>query len=211
MRSSTFLDWVNKIESESTKFNINTNITVNDIDVYQNNPWYVTVDANVSMLVSDFGNIASWNFTKIIGTSVEVVGFEDPLYLMNTFGRMTNVINKTTFEGNYTYFSGGYWNVDNLINHVENSLYTENTDAPSFIMRFENNLSSSPYGIESCVNLLKMNEQNLEVDTYRSIVDHDYWAGTHNGDYKINNTPSWFRFDSDHISKYNLTGLAYIG
>lgn len=209
MKDSTFSSWTEKIESESLKFNIYMNISVNDIKVYQKDPWYVSVDANLSIDVADFNNIASWDIEKIIGTSVEVTGFEDPLYIVNGLGRITNIINRTIYEGNYTYKIGGEWNTTNLITHVENSLYTANPDAPNFLMRFENNLSASPYGIESCVNLQKFYEQNLEIDTSHSVVDYVYWAGSHVGNYRINSTPSWIKFDLSHLEKYNLTELAY--
>ena len=142
-------------------------------------------------------------------TSISIVEFEDPLYIVYSFGRTTNVINITKFEGNYSYKINETWNVSNLLAHSENSLYTANSDAPSFLMRFEDDLGSSPYGIESLVNLKKLSDYGLEIDYESSIVDYHYWDGDNNGDYRINFTPSWFKLDAGHLAKYNVTGISY--
>ncbi|MBW2981022.1 hypothetical protein KY360_06420 [Candidatus Woesearchaeota archaeon] len=208
MLASTFPNWVEKIEGKASKFNIYANLTINDVNVYQDDPWHVKISANMTFFIEDETGIASWDMEDYTETSISIVEFEDPLYIVYSFGRTTNVVNKTQFEGNYAYYNGT-WNVSNLLAHSENSLYAANPDAPSFLMRFEDDLTSSPYGIESLVNLKKLSDYGLEIDYESSIVDYHYWDGDGNGDYRVNFTPSWFKLDANHLAKYNVTGISY--
>lgn len=209
MQSSKLGDWVNSMEKEGEKLNLHLNISIKNIDLYQKDPWHVAVGVNFSLFVNDATGIASWYRLGYKETSIDIVGFEDPLYIVNGLGRMTNAINKTIFENNYTYKINTTWNVTNLLKHIENSLYTSHTDAPSFLMRFENNIAPSQYGIESLVNIKKLSEQDLEVDPTSSIVDYHYWSGAGNGNYRINFTPAWVKIDSAHRVKYNVTAVSY--
>lgn len=209
MSASTFPLWVEKMKEEALKFNLDADITINNMDIYQNDPWHISIGANLTFFIRDATEIASWNREQYMETSVSIIGFEDPLYIVNSFGRKTNTINITPFEGNYTYKIDDEWNVDNLLLHLENSYYTFNQQAPSFLMRFENNLSNSPYGIESLVNLRKLNEQGLDINSGSSVVDYYYWAGIGNGEYRVELTPGWFRLDEFHLEKYQVTQLAY--
>jgi len=206
MRLSTFPLWIEKIREESQEFNIETNITLHNIALYQNDPWLVGVSANLSFFIRDTTEIASWNMNKIINTSISIISFEDPLYIINSQGRTTNPINVTPFDNNFTYKSGT-WNVNNLLSHTDNSYYVSNPSAPSFLMRLENDLGPSPQGIESLVSLTRLSELGLDLCSTCSIVDYHYWDETSNGDYRINLTPNWFKLDLNHLARYNVTNL----
>lgn len=209
MKSSTFTLWIEKIESEAQGFNIDANITLHSVNIYQNNPWYVGVSANMTFSIKDITEIASWKIDKIINTSVSIIAFEDPLYIINSYGRTTNLINITPFEWNYTYKVDEDWNITNLLVHAENSYYSSSPSAPSFLMRLEGNIyEASDYGIESLVNLKKLADLGLEVYTGSTIVDYLYWDEAA-GPYRVNFTPSWFRLDNAHREKYNVTELSY--
>jgi len=94
------------------------------------------------------------------------------------------------------------------LNHTASGYYVADEDAPSFLMRFENDLESSPYGIESLVDLAKFEAQGIQ--TYQnSIVDYKYFANSTGTLYRINFTPSWFILDQGHLGTYNVTGVSY--
>jgi hypothetical protein len=213
MLGSRFPDWMDNIESEALELNIAVNISLHSISLHQKNPWRVHVDANLSFFINDTTGIAYWQRDEYIQTSFSILEFEDPLYIIMSFGRTSNIINITPFEGNYTYNEGG-WHVENLLSHINNSYYAENDGAPSFLMRFENNLSASACcGIESLVNLKKLEEAGFpahDLNTQSSLVDYYYWADVRNGDYRINFTPSWVKMDAGHLVKYEVDGaLSY--
>jgi len=210
MVGSTFPDWIARIQENALSFNLNVNITINNVTIYQEDPWHVKVRSNLTFFIEDITNIASWKTEEYIVASISILGFEDPLYTVNGLGRVTNIINRTPSDGNYTYKIDDVWNVTNLLAHAENSYYTSNVNAPSFLMRFENDLDSSPYGIESMVNIIKLAERELEMDTESSIIDYHYWVGDGNGDYRINFTPTWFKLDYAHLERYNTTEVSYL-
>lgn len=201
LQDSTLQAWIAKVESEGNKLHINTRIEVNGIRLYQKNPWLVTFGANITLNISDNAETASWLRTTYVETNINITGFEDPLYIVNGLGRLTNPINQSPYDGN---FIDGI-NVSNLMNHVGNSYYIAHNLSPDFLMRFEGNLSNSSYGIESMVNLPKFTAQGIPV-TQRSIVDSVYWSEDNPTIYRINNTPSWFRVDVEHLNRYGLTG-----
>ena len=210
MESSSFTQWTEQVSVEGDNFNLITNISLGDITIKQNDPWKIVVSAEVQYYIEDMAESSRWNYSKIINTSIPIIGFEDPIYVVNSLGRLTNTIQESPYSNNYTYQVLGEWNVDNLINHINYSYYEVNELAPSFLMRLENNLSSSPYGIESMVNLKKVSDFGLPIDTDASIIDYLYWNGNNDGDYRINNTADWVRLDFAHLENYNLTEVSHL-
>ena len=206
----TFPDWINNIKGQSRKLNINAEIITRNVSLYQKDPWFITIGVNYTLIVNDTTAIASWTRQEYTETEISIEGFEDPLYIVFGLGRVTNTINKTIFENNYTFNINGTWNVSNLLAHIDNSLYTANPNAPSFLARFQYNLSPSEYGIESMVNLEKLSEQSIDINDGASIIDYHYFPDDGNGDYRINLTPSWVKIDDEHRAKYNVTAISYI-
>ncbi len=205
MEDSRFVDWINKISLEGEKLNLDVNITINNIDIYHKSPWSIIVEANLNLTVNDSLIDVYFKRNPIIRTEISIIGFEDPLYIVYGEGKVTNIIEKTPFK---VFFEkkGDEFNVSNLMAHINNSYYSNNSDAPSFLMRFENNLGSSPFGIESFVNLEKFYERGIEIEE-RSCVDHLYFEGDDRDSFQITNMPSWFRLDDEHINAYGLQEL----
>lgn len=206
MNASTFPQWISRIQDIADDLNIGTNITLHEVQLSQITPWDVLVTANLNYVIFDQSGIAYWNYNKTINTSISILGFEDPIYVIYSFGRLTNTINQTPYENNYTFEN----DVDNLISHTENSYYVASNTSPNFLMRLENNLSASPYGIESLINVKKLNDFGLSINTEASIVDYYYWQDYNNGDYRINGTPSWFKLDAGSLNKYMVDDLSYL-
>ncbi|HZX44150.1 MAG TPA: hypothetical protein VFF28_00550 [Candidatus Nanoarchaeia archaeon] len=208
MSESTLPLWIEKIEDEAANFNIGLEITPGNLTVYQKDPWHVRIGANFSFALNDTSAIASWQRDTYIEASLSLIGFEDPLYIIYSYGRISNNLNATPYENNFTYDSGGQIKVSNLLDHLNHSYYSANPAAPSFLMRLKNDLGPSPYGIESMVDLLKLSKQGLNIDEDSSIIDYYYWQGSSNGDYRVNQTPSWFKIDYAHLQKYNASSIS---
>lgn len=215
MINSRFPDWIENIRSKADDLNIYVNISINNLRIYQIDPWNAMVSVDILLNVTDFTGLASWSTDEVIVTSFSIIDFEDPLYIINGRGLMTNKFSVNDYDGNYTYPIGPLWNVSNLLEHVDNMDYSYHPDAPSFLMRFVNNLSSSSCcGIESLVSLKRLEDagfQQFELNIDSSIIDYHYWTGTDNGDYLVNFTPSWVKFDINHRYKYNITEISYLG
>lgn len=201
MKDSTFTDWANRISKESGKIDIKFNFTVNDVRLNHTDPWTVEVGVNVTLDVRDKRNTSSWTRNRYLTTKISVIGFEDPLYVINSKGRVTNTIVNTNIT---PFVVGG--DVRNLISHMNSSYYIAHKDSPSFLMRLEGNLGNSSMGIESLVNLEEFQQQGLALKD-RSIVDYIYFGTKSTANFRINNTPEWFKIDLEHLETYQVTNL----
>jgi len=201
MKDSTFTDWTDRIEVQANKIDILVNFTIIDVSINQTDPWHVFVDADVGIAVKDKKNTSSWDRNKSIVTKVSIENFEDPLYIINSHGRVTNAIIKSPITD---FVEEG--NIGNLLIHLNNSYYIESNTSPNYLMRLEGILSNSSTGIESLVNLQKFKDQGVSIES-RSAVDYIYFGTQSVSTYRINGTPEWFRLDSGHLEIYEVQDL----
>ena len=201
MTSSTFTDWANKISAEADKIDIKFNYTINDVKLNQTDPWSVDIGLNITLDIRDKRNTSYWIRNRYLMTKINIIGFEDPLYVVNSKGRVTNTIT----QSNITNFVVN-GDVTNLLVHANNSYYSAHNDSPSFLMRLEGNMGNSTNGIESLVNLDKFQQQGLVLKD-RSIVDSIYFNNQITTNYRINNTPEWFKIDQNHLGFYQVTNI----
>lgn len=189
MENNTFINWTAKMKEQANKTDISLDFTINSVSIAQTEPWMVGVTVNLDINVKDNKNTASWviddkSYTK----KINITGFVDPLYLVNNNGLINNTIRKTTVPD----FLGG-----NLATHLNNNYYTENTDAPSYLMRFENDLGSSANGIESLANVGSISSIGLG-PSGKTAVDHLYFSSTITTDCRIEGmevSHPWFYLD----------------
>ena len=211
MKDSTFTDWANKISAEANKVDIKFNFQINDVKLNQSNPWSVNVGLNISLDIRDKRNTSYWIRDRYLTNSISIIGFEDPLYVVNSKGRVTNIIKPTNITN---FVVNG--NVKNLMIHTNNSYYIAHNDSPSFLMRFEGNLGNSTNGIESLVNLDEFQQQGLTLKD-RSIVDYIYFGTKSTTNFRINATPEWFKIDGsppapgpdkgEHLDLYQVRNI----
>ena len=208
MYENTYNDWLNQIViTAKNTYNIDTTfspIQLTDIQVYQIRPWFIEVEADITFSVTS--ETASWTRDVTIKTEISVENFDDPYYLVNTGGSYINKIRKsdTKFDE---------WSDEKVIDFIEDGNYThfEDGQAPSFLMRFYNDISaSSCCGIESLVNPNNPSISNKDV----SYVDYLYWSSVENcanPPYtllrvdKIHTEFPNFKFDLNHLAKYKLS------
>ncbi|HII30237.1 TPA: hypothetical protein HA317_04220, partial [Candidatus Woesearchaeota archaeon] len=200
MNQSTITDWMNAISLQAAGVGLIVNLSLLEVNITQDYPWDVNVHTYIAIDLRDDNGLASWSVNRSVDTRISILGFEDPLYTIYTYGRLANRINITPYYDNYT--EGD--DTTNILLHMENGFYT-NSSGPSFLMRFEGNLSNSPYGIESIINREKIAAQGLQVYD-RSIVDYIYFGNFSVNAHRINNTPVWFRIDDDHLEMYQVEG-----
>jgi hypothetical protein len=197
MENNTFLNWTKKMKVEANKTDISLDFIINNVAISQASPWLVDISVDLKIDLKDKKSTASWDIDKVYTKRMNITGFVDPLYLVNNDGLVNNTIRKTPVSS----FSTG------LGTHLLNSYYIEHTDAPSYLMRFENNLGSSPYGIESLVNSQKRVDKGLPA-LDRSAVDFIYFGTGITTNCKIQGMDisyPWFKLDSSHLSFYSAT------
>jgi len=195
MKNNTFKNWTKKMKFQANKSFIIINFSVNNITIEHATPWIIDISINLSIDLRDKKNISSWNIENVYTNNININGFVDPLYLVNNDGMVNNTIRKTTISD----FGVG------LSLHINKSYYVEHSDAPSYLMRFENNLGSSIFGIESLVNASKLLDEGLTPKT-RSAVDYIYYGSQVTTDCNIQeiNDPLFY-LDSSHLVFYQAT------
>jgi hypothetical protein len=206
-QGADILSWTSRINEESSKLNVKVELEVNDVNIIQTSPWNVTIVFNATVNISDLKGIASWTFDKLYFVQFPIEGFEDPLYVVATSDKLTNVINVTPYSD---YVDDLTKNPANLLDHVKESYYIASTDAPSFIMRFSGNFSASDYGIESMVD---SDDYFSQYGYYlpRSAVDYIYF-GNQTGiptSCNVSGMPGWFRIDNAHMTDYEIDKLTW--
>lgn len=199
MKNNTFVYWTNRMIEQADKTNIILNFTINGVTITQTEPWMVDIEVDLRINATDKKNTASWIIDKDFTKKINITGFVDPLYLVNNDGLVNNTIRKTLINPASS--------TSNLETHMLNSYYMEHSDAPSYLMRFENNLASSQYGIESLVNVQELQGAGFTPQT-KSSVDFIYFGVSNPSSCKIKDLQSYafFRIDTpdppDHLGFY---------
>jgi len=171
MKDNDFTYWINRVES-SAEDTLNIGLSgpsepafeLKDIRIGQTTPWLVDINLTISYNLSS--ETAYWERTNIsISSKLGIASLYDPLYSVNTNRAYEKNITATDIEF-------GEWNANNLSLFIGEEEYAhwENSNAPSFLMRFTEDFSSSTCcGIESAVNPNKptIGDQNQ--------VYLDYW------------------------------------
>ncbi len=216
MDNSTLMNWTEKIILTAKEtYNVNATISINNASASQTRPWAIDVFLNFNLTIRS--DVAYWDRNNItIRTSIDIEGFHDPYYIVNTNRQYSPTIKKSGVEFNK-------WNLTFAREHLRNATYVhwQDSEAPSFIMRFDNSIeASSCCGIESLVDPNKISQP----DQRESYVDYLFWTHEYNSQcallYNITkpgvNIGLWDEFrhiklDFDHVVKYNITDEYVIG
>ena len=206
MANSSISDWEGRINEEAQNLNINFSLSSRSVRIYHRSPWSVTIELNATFNVDDANGLAHWIFNESFNTTISILSFEDPLYTVKS----QDMVTKLVLAANNTDFVDSATNDTTVLYiHLNNTYYVASGDAPSFLMRFEGNLSNSTFGIESLVNLEDFSKQSLP--TYaRSVVDYQYFDDSYDasGDKcSFPGMPSWFRMGPSKLDDYELAGL----
>ncbi len=208
MNNTELSKWIDRVKEIALQTGIILDYKIINTTVFQENPWEISFALNIDMNITDISGIARWERNSTLVSKLSIVDFEDPLFIVNGKGRILRTIKPT----NITTFVTGQ-DTTKLLEEMQLGMYKESDSAPSFLMRFSGNLGNSSNGIESFVDLKEFEDNNLNVNVGKSIIDYIYFNTTFNpASYRINNTYNWFRLDneSEHIDRYNATEVIII-
>ena len=208
MMNSEFSTWLSIINNEANERNIHFYLHNLTVKIFQNKttgPWYIGVFVGMNYSLIDYNNVASWNRSISYTSRIPIESFEDPLYIISTYGRSTNYIHKSPFDNHFV--NGN--NVTNLTIHLEKGYYIASSSAPDYLHRLTGNITACQEGIESMVYLSTLSSQGLIIDTDKSDIDYIYFSNSNPVSYHIDGMPSWFRLDneSNHLAKYQVQNL----
>ncbi len=202
---------------------LETKFEIGKSEIYQSfetGPWELAINMSFNYTVN--ASIAKWNISRNISSRINLIGFEDPLFSINTASLSPSIkryIHKTNI---------GKWNVSNLEIFINSSEYKYDNHSPSFIGRMVNDSSSSECcGIQSFINSSDaFNMTNGDLGgthgfRNKSFIDFCYFESTQ----LICSDDTWevvgistdapddsgtdysfpFRIDPYHMERYNLT------
>jgi len=202
MENSTFTEYLGRVNQDAAKVGIGLNVTIQDIALSQSTPWSVDVTFTLIINVTDLRGLAQWNYIKPFTTEVPILDLRDPVYSVNTYGRLPNTFRISPYNNDSSLVNGNV--TTNLNAEAQNMYYREDPYAPSFLQRLSGNLSgSSKYGIASLVNLDDLNAQGLLVNTGSSIIDYVYFSGRNTTNWCPTTgapKPSWLKIDETHYN-----------
>ncbi len=200
-----FSDIQGDLNEKARIVNINLTFSNPEVNITQVDSWNIQISLKFNLLIEDNNNLVSWNKTSFKVVSIPINNFEDPLYVVNTNGKITNKIIKSPYEEFVV-----VEDVSNLINHVENSYYLTSSTGPNFLERLEGKtspvLNPNPYGIESLVYLPEFINQSI-ITKDKSVVDYIYFSDNNPTTRNILGMPNWFRLDENHIDVYNVGNI----
>lgn len=205
MNGSSFEDYLQRVNAVASKIGLSSNINVTQITLSQSDHWSIDVKITADVNVTDRHGVASWIFEKNYTTNVPIYDLRDPLYSTFTFNRVPNTVRKL----NKPYLVNGT-NTTNLQLHINGSYYIESTNAPSFLQRFENDLTPSMYGIESIVNVGLISAQDVGVCEECIKIDYMYFNNLDDTRIcDIENIPaiSYFVIPQDQNDTYQVGNL----
>lgn len=203
MTDATFQNLENFLSNNAQKINANLTLQNPTISISQTDPWNLKITLTTILTIQDKGGLASWNKTSITQAFIPIKNFDDPIYSVNTGGKVLKKINQTPYQ---TFVTGADYS--NLTSHFQNSLYISSTSAPSFLMRLQGNLSASTFGIESLVNPQDLADVGMSAE-YKSVVDYIYFGSSNPSKYTVPSVPNLILDDQDnHLAIYNVSGVA---
>ena len=204
MFNNTFMNWSERMVAQADAMDMDLKITINNVRLFQENPWKVSVEINASISLIDHRNTANWTTHKLVDAEISILDFEDPVYAIETSGDVSNYFRRT----NNTDFVDDDNNTGVLNEHNKQMYYVNNSLAPSFLKRLEGDFSSDPNGIESLVYLPDIWTEGIKLYN-KSVIDYIYFEDSYpeDSDNFIKDMPNWFKIDDNHLDLYEVSGL----
>ena len=206
-QGASIISWLERINEEGGRSNINVKFTPYYIHAEQFSPWSVKITVKAAINITDVKGVAAWVYNKTFEREFSIVGFEDPLFIVETRDKVTNLINITP---SMEFVDDATSNTSILTNHLFQSYYINSTRAPSYLMRFSGNRNASPYGIESMINLIDLDTQGIKIKPKTPVIDFIYFGNITTVNYcNVTNMPSWFIIDNNvtYINIYEIDDL----
>ena len=214
MEYATIKDWSDTLEYLIEAQGFDAEIEISNLTVSPFDSFNLQIDYSIKVKISDLRTRT--NITKLEKKSVilNIEYLEDPLYPLNTYGRVVNTIVKSTHWLNYS--SG---NTTNLQDDLKNSYYHPSLYGASFLDRLEGKYfvqekyrRENPIGLESFVNKDKILTSGLPISYNQTNVDYLYFSNANVAVYKVAGMPDSFRLDNEtsinglgHLQIYNVT------
>lgn len=200
MTDASLNSYIERLTIISTTQGIEVGIEILGVELYHVNPWNVNVVVNTSIAVQDLAGSSAWFYEKQFETKIPILDLRDPLYGVFTDNKIANTIRPTPYNLELQ-------DIDDLNDHLAQSYYIQSTHAPSFLQRFENDLTPSIHGIESVVSIQSISDQDIIVYPERVKIDYIYFnniAGDKRCNFEDVDQDIYFIIPSNRLGLYGL-------
>jgi phosphohistidine swiveling domain-containing protein len=102
MENATIPYWIDRMEVMANLKGYGLDLEFGSLDLKPWDSWNLILEGWMWINISDQQGVANLTRRTAIARPVSIEGFEDPLYPLNTYGRVVNVLIRTPYEGNYT-------------------------------------------------------------------------------------------------------------
>ncbi|MEM7826458.1 MAG: hypothetical protein QW451_02410 [Candidatus Aenigmatarchaeota archaeon] len=218
MESSTIIDWKQMIEELGKMQGFETSVEIEDLVVEPEDSFHISISYSILVKLYDNRYVTA-NLTRKSREKVifSIENMEDPLYPLNTYGRIVNVIRLSPHWLNYS-----KEDLTNLKDDLNNSYYHPSLYGASFLDRLEGKFfvqskywKEKPIGLESFVNKDKLLSAGLSINTSATNIDYLYFSKSDVAAYLISGMPTNFRLDNEttvyektHLEIYNVTAIS---
>lgn len=200
MEDATLRVFEERMQEISERVGLDLQLAIPSVSARHASPFEVEIVAEVQVFLQTRDAATSWNYTTNTSGVFSILQLRDPLYTVGTGGRVPVVVREVNVSRPYVTADNDTTNLQVVYN---NTLYHPDSLAPSFLMRFEGDLSASAYGIASLVDVQAFDVQEVPVYTDRSAVDYLYFGSSSTSTNQIVNMPSVFLLDDEHLSVYD--------
>ncbi|MCS7123158.1 MAG: hypothetical protein RMJ17_01085 [Candidatus Aenigmarchaeota archaeon] len=213
MENSTLKDWINKMIFLANQKGFFLTIDIINIFIYLNDSFNLAIEYKFKITIKDEKTDSRISKTIEKTAYSSILNLEDPLYPLNTLGRVTNYFRESPHWMNYT-------NVSKLLDDLNNSYYHISLNGASFLDRLEGKyfvqdkyrVTKNYVGLESFVNKDKILISGLPIRINQTNIDYLYFSNYNTTSYKILGMPDNFRLDNEttvfnktHLQIYNAT------
>jgi hypothetical protein len=219
MTGSTAGDWQSTVEALGEEQGFGTKVSIMNLTVLPYDSYHLIIAYKIAVNLSD--TVTPTNMSKSSSQSfiLPIENFEDPMYPLNTYARIVNVIRKSPHWPSYSSA-----NLYNLSDDVNNSYYHPSLTGPSFLDRLEGKfkvqtkysqiVSGGTIGLESLVDKDAILGAGLWINSTQTNMDYLYFSGNNSRSFSVNGMPASFRLDNEttvggikHLQAYNATAI----
>lgn len=200
MEDASLAAYQSRVEVIARDLGVELQLTLVNLTVEHVGPFDVRVNSTVQVYAETRDPGTLWNYSTIVSSDFSIEQLKDPLYAVGALGRAPAVIFPTNQSHPYIDAVGNTTVLQIVFNDTH---YVADPDGPTFLMRFEGNLSPHQHGIASLVDTQELDDQDLPVFTDRSVVDHLYFGPSATSINKIVNMSDDFLLDDGHLALFD--------
>ncbi len=151
--------WRDKYSDLATDAGFDLTVVINSVSVAPYDSWNLNSSAEIAITLEDSASKMVLRRTVTQSSKVPITSFEDPLYIIETKGRITRIIDET---------------------------YQVSEIGPSYLDRLEGRTTISPtftsqtpniIGLESCIDFNEFRAKGITVNGNPSCTDYLYFSG----------------------------------